>query len=104
MPSAKKRIRQLVELYEKTNADEFQMFQKAMVAIRASLKDEEFGTVEKSDRRALYEMPETLQVMLIKGLNEDEIVWFKSGVTSNRNQGGQWFAKTFPAYRIPSKV
>ncbi len=107
MPLAKKHIKQIVETYIKVFPQEFEDFKFGMNAVRASLKDEEFGEAmvgSSSGYRALYEMPETLQNMLIKGLNDEEMSWLKAGIPSNRNQGGQWFARTFKEFRIPAHV
>ena len=85
--------------------EEYQAFKWGMNAVRAQLKDEEFGTMgSKHGARALYEMPENLQTMLIMGLSEEEMIWLKSGIKTNPNQGGRWFANTFKEFRIPSKV
>lgn len=105
MQSAKNRITQIVQDYIRLNPSEWKAFKKGMVAVRASIKDDEFATLEGTKyTRALYEMPETLQMMFIKQLPEDEMIWLKAGVDSNHNQGGQWFAKAFPDFRIPKEV
>ena len=107
MQLAKKHIKQIVENYIKVFPQEYEDFKYGMKAVRESLKDEEFGEAypdTSSGYRALYELPETLHTMFIKGLDDEEMLWLKTGVPSNRNQGGQWFAKTFKEFRIPEKV
>lgn len=107
MKSAKDNITKLVEAYIKFNPDEWVAFKDMMTLVRASVKDEEFGTANKdssSEYRALYEMPETLQMMFIKGLTEEEMTWLKAGIPTSPNQGGRWFATKFKDFRIPNKV
>jgi hypothetical protein len=37
-------------------------------------------------------------------LAEDEMLWLKDGIPSNRKQGGIWFAKNFKDFAIPNKI
>jgi hypothetical protein len=107
MQSAKKHIREIVEDYTKLFPEEFEEFKQGMPAIRASLQDEEFGQMlpgTSSGSRALYELPETLHTMFVMKLEEDEMLWLKTGDPVNRNAGGQWFAKTFREFTIPNKI
>lgn len=105
MTSAKTHIRQIVEEYIKTFPIEWRDFKKGMSAVRAMASDEEFATLDGTkDTRALYEMPETLQTMLIMKLEEDEMLWLKAGNAANRNEGGHWFAKTFKEFAIPKEI
>lgn len=104
MQLAKKHIKQIVEKYIRLYPDEYEAFKQGMVAVRAVPKDD-FATLDGSKySRALYEMPEVLHTMLIKDLPDEEMLWLKTGVPSNRNQGGHWFAKTFKEFCIPNKV
>lgn len=104
MRSAKTHITAIVENYIRLYPEEYEEFKRGMIAVRAMPRDD-FATLDGSKyTRALYEMPETLQTMLIMGLEEEEITWLKAGVSTNRNQGGHWFARTFPVFCIPKKV
>lgn len=102
MKEAKKHIREIVELYIKLNPQEFEDFKDGMKMVRATLKDEEFGSAN-AYTRALYEMPETLNEMLITGLEEEEMVWLKAGGL-DRKEGGLWFARTFKDFAIPNQI
>ena len=104
MKSAKTKIRTIVDAYIKMYPSEFKAFKEGMVAVRA-LPADDFGTLQGSKyTRALYEMPDTLHYMLTKGLDDEEMLWLKTGIVTNRNQGGHWFAKTFPVFCIPNKI
>lgn len=104
MQSAKVRIKFIVKEYIRLFPGEFEAFKDGMNAVRAMASDD-FATLKGTVyTRALYEMPETLQTMLVKGLTDEEMIWLKSGVNSNPNQGGHWFAKTFPPFCIPRKI
>lgn len=88
--------------------EEFELFYEGIKAFRKTLIDEEYGTVDGLDmkdavmsrglQRALFQTPETLHNMIVMGLLPDEMVWFKS------IEGGHWFAKKFPAFRLPQKI
>jgi len=105
MKQSKDRITAIVKGYILLHPEEFEAFKEGMNAVRASIKDEEFGTLEGTEyTRALYEMPETLQTMLIMSLPEEDMLWLKDGIPSDRKQGGRWFATNFPVFRIPDKV
>ena len=104
MQSAKKNITRLVKEYIRDNPEEWENFKDHMQMVRALAKDEEFGTLDGTRyTRALYEMPETLQLMFIKELTEDEMLWLKTGGL-NGKEGGRWFAKNFSDFCIPDKV
>lgn len=104
MVSAKQHIRTIVENYIQMFPQEWEAFKEGMVAVRASAADD-FATLRGTKySRALYEMPETLQTMLILQLPEDEMIWLKSGTRSAPNAGGHWFAKTFKEFAIPAKI
>lgn len=102
MKEAKKHIKEIVQLYIKLNPGEFEDFKDGMKMVRATLKDEKFGSAN-AYTRALYEMPESLHEMLIMGLHEDEMVWLKAGGL-NKKEGGLWFARTFKDFAIPNSI
>lgn len=103
MQSAKEHIRQIVEEYIKLFPQDFQLFKDGMQHVRGTLKDEKFGTTEGTTMRALFEMPVDLSEMLIMQLSEEEMEWFKAGGI-DRKEGGRWFAKTFPVFRLADSV
>lgn len=59
--------------------------------------------LQGSEMRALFEIPVELSEMLIMGLSEDEMEWFKAG-GADRKEGARWFAQTFKAFTLPEKV
>ena len=105
MKEAKKHITDIVKLYVKLNPQEFEDFKKGVEMMRQMKYDDyaSAANMGSKDTRALFEMPVTLSEMLINNLTEDEIEWFKAG-GFDRKQGALWFARTFPAFRIPDKV
>ena len=105
MNSAKSHIKEIVKLYVKLNPQEFEDFKKGIEMMR-QLKHDDYASASSmgsKHTRALFEMPVSLHEMLINNLSEDELEWFKAG-GPNRKDGGLWFARTFPAFRIPDKI
>lgn len=105
MQSAKDHIRQLVEDYIKLFPEDFELFKDGVKRVRATLKDEKWGTAEGtgSDMRALFEMPVDLSEMLIMKLTEEEMEWFKAGGV-DRKEGARWFVNSFPAFKLADRV
>lgn len=104
---AKYVIRQIIAGYKIAFEEEYLAVTKAIRNRRSELNDE-FASVGKEAasqglQRGLFEIPERIHNTIIKMLTEDELVWFKSGTPLNKNEGGQWFAKTFPEFRIAEK-
>jgi len=95
--SAKSKIEQLVKAYTERYADEFLLFQEAIKAKRTLSKDE-FFQLEGTEMRPLFETPEKLYASFVLGLDEDELIWFKT------NEGGRWFASSFPAFALPTFI
>ena len=105
MKEAKAHIREIVRLYITLNPGEFSDFKKGIEMMRA-LKHDDYASAASmgsKDTRALFEMPVTLHEMLVNNLTEEELEWFKAG-GPNRKDGGLWFARTFPVFRIPDKI
>lgn len=105
MQTAKDKITQAVDIYIAANPEEFAVFQEAMVKARESLADERFGEAKDTQNRmrALFEMPVALHELIHNTLSEEETAWFKEG-GANKREGARWFARTFPAFRIPHSV
>lgn len=98
MLTTKKHITLLVNLYIKSHPLDYESFVKGVAMMRALTQDE-FATLYGShDTRALFEMPEDLHNDLVMGLNEEEMVWFKSKI------GGRWFAKTFKDFALAESI
>lgn len=97
MNSAKKRLTNIVEAYTKDFPEEFEMVRKAVEMKRRMTRDE-FATVEGSSMRGLYEISETLQQLIIMGLEEEELLWLKT------IPGGRWFATKFPVFALPESI
>jgi hypothetical protein len=99
---AKRKMKSIVSLYRISHRDEYELLKKAVQFKREALADPKFAKSEQagqsSDMRGLFEISETLQMMLVNGLTEDETVWFKT------TQGGRWFAKTFGEFALPNYV
>lgn len=94
----KEHITQLVEGYKIAFPDEYKLVKEA-VEMNRKLNDGKFAMLDGSkDTRALYEISETLQTVLIMNMTEEETKWFKS------LEGGRWFANTFKEFALPSSI
>jgi hypothetical protein len=104
---AKEHIKKIVEDYTRLYPEEFELVKQAVEMKRAMRKDDyaSVSGVTGSNllRRALYEVSVKLDAMLIEGLSIDDIKWLKSGVESNPNEGGRWFARTFQVFALPEQ-
>lgn len=104
MPSAKSKLKAIVETYIRLNPEEFAVFKEYVAQKRGTMTDERFGiTKDSKHTRALVEMPVALHDMIVKGLDINELEWFKSG-GKERNEGNRWFATQFPVFRLPDAV
>lgn len=105
MTSAKHKIKLAVRDYIKLFPEEWVAFKVQTESLRRTLKDQKFAEAKGtgSEMRALFEMPETLHTILVNNLDDAEMDWFKSGGIDHK-EGGRWFAKSFPEFRIPSNV
>lgn len=97
---AKKAIRDIVTIYKAQYPQEYQLLKRAIDMQRQALADPKYAKSDRSGEgiRGLYEISETLQMMLAQGLTIDQTVWFKTV------QGGRWFAKTYREFALPSDV
>lgn len=96
MPSAKKKLQDIVKRYVRAYRKEYEIVQKA-VAMRRHMINDGLNFEEGSDLRPLYEMSETLERMIVLELNVEELTWMKTKV------GGRWFAREFPAFALQVK-
>lgn len=98
MKSAKTKLRAVVKAYQKISPQDY-IDVISVIAAKRALPKKKFGLIEGSEMtRALFEIPEDLSSMIVGSLDIDELMWFKSGIKGNPNQGGRWFAKTFPEF------
>lgn len=105
MQTAKDHITQIVEEYIKLFPEDFQTV-KDGIALSRGTYDDEYASAKLSgapDMRALFEIPVDLSEMLIMQLTEEEMEWFKAG-GKDRKEGGRWFAKNFPAFRLTGTI
>lgn len=104
MQSAKINIKKIVDEYIKMFPIEYEDFKHAMQYRRATMHDAKFGTANtESGMRALFEMPVTLHDMFTNNLTTDQLKWLKEG-GSDGHEGAHWFARTFPAFKLPENV
>lgn len=96
--STKKKITTLVKQYILENPEEYKIV-KDGIAMKRSLTRNQYASLEGSkEMRALFEIPETLSIMFIMGLDEEETIWFKS------KPGSHWFTRTFSVFALPDAV
>lgn len=97
MQEAKFKLTKIVNDYIGLFPEEYENFKYSIEDTRHQLIDTKFGTAKGtgSEMRALFEMPVTLNDMIVNGLNEAEISWFKT------LEGGRWFANTFKVFMVP---
>lgn len=98
----KQQIRDVVRKYIKLFPEEYVEVCHAIRTKQRALSDSRFAKADSagkdSDLRALYEIPETLNNMIIHVLDLEGLTWF-SGKEPSR-----WFANTFPQFRIPEQI
>lgn len=102
MTSTKKHIAHIVETYKKLNKAEYLTVCDG-IRMQRDIHADKFASAKlqgSPDMRALFEIPMTLNEMLINNLDEGEMEWFKAGGTT-RKEGARWFAKKFPEFRVP---
>lgn len=105
MQSAKSHIIQIVNTYKKVFPEEYDICIRGIKAQR-ELHADKFGSAKLQgapDMRALFEIPVTLNEMLVNNLDEEEMEWFKAG-GANRKQGAFWFVKKFPEFSSPDTI
>lgn len=92
----KKKLKFAVAAYKRQYPEDYKIVCKG-IAMKRSLKRDEYATIEGSDMRGLFEIPEDLHTAFVQALDEEEIVWFKT------KEGGRWFARTFPEFSLPDR-
>lgn len=97
-PKTKMKVRTAVADYIKMFPQEYKDLLKAIELQKQNLKTE-FAELEgHSIKRALFTVSEKLASMIALKLDNEEALYFKS------LEGGRWFAKEFPQFRISKEV
>jgi len=96
---AKKAISSLVNSYKMIYRKEYREFLKQMKSKYSKVDNASLKMTEV--KRALYEVPETLHVILQVKLTVEELKYLRN---PKKKDGAIWFAKTFPEFTIPTKV
>lgn len=97
--TTKKRIETIVKNYIRSSPEEYELVVTAVKLHRHALNDPKFATLDgSSEHRALFEMPEALFGLLVRGLDDEDVAWFKT------TQGGRWFARKFKDFALPSSI
>ena len=92
--NTKNRIRNIVELYKKEFAVEYD-FVCGVIRAKRETNNDKFARTkgDSAIKRALYEIPERLSASLVMGLDFEESAWLKELPSA------KWFAKEFPEFR-----
>lgn len=99
MTSAKLKLNIIVAKWEKENPIQFGIFLDAR-KIKTDTLANKWATPDGATfiERLLYELPEDLDILIWKGLEDAESQWLKT-------QGGaKWFAKTFKQYNVSQQT
>lgn len=92
------KVRTAVADYIKMFPQEYRDLLKAIELQKQNLKSD-FAEIEgHSIKRALFTVSEKLASMIALKLDSEEAIYFKS------LEGGRWFAKEFPQFRISKEV
>ena len=104
MKSAKDKIKTIVAQYIRIRRTDY-INVTQVLAEKRKMTHDKFARLEGSQMsRGLFEIPEELHFMIVKGLDAEELHWFKSGISSNPNQGGGWFATAFPMFALAEVI
>lgn len=105
METAKTHIKEIVDIYIKLRPEDYALVIEG-IRMQKGLHLDEFATASlagSETTRGLFEIPVELSEMLITGLSEEEMEWFKAG-GANRKEGGRWFAQTFKEFALPESI
>lgn len=92
----KKKIKLCVVAYKRRYPDAYKIVTDA-IQMKRGLNRDQYASIESSEMRGLYEIPEDLHQAFVMALDAEEITWFKT------KDGGRWFARTFPQFALPEK-
>lgn len=100
MESYQAKVRKITKDYKALFPEEYINVVEAIKTMRLTKFNESTGAI-KGDHvigRHLIEFPETLFNLIYNNLTEDEFKIFDDPV------GQRWFAKTYPEFRLPTKL
>lgn len=95
----KRDLKRIVASYKLLHHEEYQLLVQAVVMKRKVLVDPKYATFEGSrEHRALFEISEKLHELIVRGLQQEGLEWFKT------IPGARWFANTFKEFTLPKYV
>ncbi len=99
MNSAKLKITRVVNNWEKQNPLIYASYKESRKLKTDNLANT-FAETPGANfiLRLLYELPEDLDFLIHRALDDAETEWFKT------EQGGKWFAKSFKQYNVSQKT
>lgn len=97
-PLTKMKIRTAVADYQKMFPEDYKQVLMAIKLQRENLKTDMAEIEGHAIKRALFTISEKLSSMIGLKLDNEELLHFKT------LEGGRWFAKEFPQYRISKSV
>lgn len=94
--NTKKKIESIVVKYKKLHNKEYKKFTKVIKKIR----DNKLAVVTGSEeiKKQISSIPLTLDDMLVKELELDELNWYES------EEGLMWFSKTFKEFNVTNNI
>lgn len=103
--TVKPKLREIVKTYQELFPDEYRAVVEIVKQKRGNMKDK-FGSVKGKDanatdgalERAMFEISETLSVIIYRQLSPEEFAWHTSAL------GTQWFQKTFREFSLAESV
>ena len=95
----KAKIQKAIDYYVEVFPEEFEQFKKGVAISRAKQRTK-FAEAKGTDfvQRRLYEVPSTLWGAFRSAITDEELRWLQS------KEGGRWFAKKYPVFRVTEKV
>lgn len=95
----KEQITKIVRDYMRTFPAEYNAFRNS-VRIKKEGQSNKFGLAKETqiELRALYDIPETLDVSMSMLLSEEALQWLRS------KEGARWFARKFPAFKVAQEI
>lgn len=99
MESTKNKIIEIVKAYSEVFFDEYEAVVSYLKKKRNN-RNNNFAEIKGNDYvvRSLYEIPETLDNIIQTKLDDKDKQFLKS------KEGGHWFVKKFPQFRITEKI
>lgn len=103
--TAQTKLKEIVKSYKELFPSEYKGLCEIVKIKRQNMKDE-FGSLKGKDankthgmmERALFEISETLSVIIYRQLDRGELEWH------NSKEGARWFQKTFKEFSLAEAV